>query len=151
MADVVVVNGDPAIAYRTLLTAKENPPRVRHLRYSPSCVVLHAGSSAAYAHTAHHTIEFGAAWDRTFQEIITDGLLMSDPSFLVTTPTKSDSGSGATRQERVLRPVPGAEPRTSPAYRLGHRSAPIPGSHSRHHRGPGISRVSVTRSRWSGS
>jgi phytoene desaturase len=53
-------------------------------------VVLHAGSSAAYAHTAHHTIEFGAAWDRTFQEIITDGLLMSDPSFLITTPTKSD-------------------------------------------------------------
>jgi phytoene desaturase len=91
-ADVVLVNGDPAVAYRTLLTANESPPRVRHLRYSPSCVVLHAGSSAAYAHTAHHTIEFGAAWERTFREIIADGQLMSDPSFLVTTPTKSDPG-----------------------------------------------------------
>ena len=90
VADVVVVNGDPAMTYRTLLSGNDNPRRVRHLRYSPSCVVLHAGSSAAYAHTAHHTIEFGAAWDRTFQEIITDGLLMSDPSFLITTPTKSD-------------------------------------------------------------
>ena len=91
VADVVVVNGDPAVTYRTLLSAS-NPRRVRHLRYSPSCVVLHAGSSAAYAHTAHHTIEFGAAWDRTFREIITDGQLMSDPSFLITTPTKSDPG-----------------------------------------------------------
>jgi phytoene desaturase len=91
VADVVVVNGDPAVTYRTLLSAINHPRRVRDLRYSPSCVVLHAGSSAAYARTAHHTIEFGAAWDRTFREIITDGRLMSDPSFLITTPTKSDA------------------------------------------------------------
>ena len=30
-ADVVVVNGDPAVAYRTLLTANESPRRVRRL------------------------------------------------------------------------------------------------------------------------
>ena len=91
-ADVVVVNDDPAIAYRTLLSAEVNRSSVRHVRHSPSCVVLHVGSSAAYTHTAHHTIEFGAAWERTFREIITDGQLMSDPSFLITTPTKSDPG-----------------------------------------------------------
>ena len=39
------------------------PRRVRRLRYSPSAVVLHAGSSATYDDPAHHTIDFGAAWD----------------------------------------------------------------------------------------
>lgn len=89
-ADVVVVNGDLAVAYRSLFTTDGAPRRVRRLRYSPSCVLLHAGSRAGYADTAHHTIEFGAAWEDTFREIIVDGQLMSDPSFLITTPTKSD-------------------------------------------------------------
>ena len=84
-ADVVVVNADLPTAYRELLGRK--PPR---LHYSPSAVVLHAGSSVSYEHTAHHTIEFGAAWDTTFDEIIERGEVMSDPSFLLTTPTRTD-------------------------------------------------------------
>ena len=149
-ADVVLVNGDPAVAYRTLLTANENPPRVRHLRYSPSCVVLHAGSSAAYAHTAHHTIEFGEAWERTFREIIADGQLMSDPSFLVTTPTKSDPGL-APPGKNVLRPC--SRRRTS------HIADLSTGTSKRLDTGiafsapsrPGDIGVSATRSRSSGS
>jgi phytoene desaturase len=108
LADVVVVNADLAVAYRTLLTDGLAPRRVNRLRYSPSCVLLHAGSRAAYPQTAHHTIEFGAAWEPTFREVITDGRLMSDPSFLVTTPTKTDPSLAPTGKHvyYVLFPTP---------------------------------------------
>jgi phytoene desaturase len=89
-ADVVVVNADLPIAYRDLLPAHCTPRRVARLRYSPSAVVLHAGSSARFDDLTHHTIDFGAAWDATFDEIIERGEVMSDPSFLLTTPTLTE-------------------------------------------------------------
>jgi phytoene desaturase len=89
-ADVVVVNADLPTAMRTLLPPGYTPRRVRRLRYSPSAVVLHAGSSASFADATHHTINFGAAWDDTFEQVIDRGELMSDPSFLLTTPTRTD-------------------------------------------------------------
>ncbi|HMA45757.1 MAG TPA: phytoene desaturase family protein [Frankiaceae bacterium] len=89
-ADVVVLTPDLPVAYRELLPPSVTPRRVRRLRYSPSCFLLLAGSSAAYTRTAHHTIHFGGAWRRTFDEIIDRGELMSDPSFLVTSPTRTD-------------------------------------------------------------
>jgi phytoene desaturase len=89
-ADVVVVNADLPTAYQRLLPPGSAPRRMRRLRYSPSAVVLHVGSSASYPHATHHTIEFGAAWESTFDEIINRGEVMSDPSFLITTPTATD-------------------------------------------------------------
>jgi phytoene desaturase len=89
-ADAVVVNADLPTAYRELLPPERTPRRVRRLRYSPSAVVLHAGSQLAPVHPAHHTIDFGSAWDSTFDEIIDRGSVMSDPSFLVTNPTHTD-------------------------------------------------------------
>jgi phytoene desaturase len=86
--DVVVLNPDLPVAYRELLGF--TPAKVRRLRYSPSCYVLHAGSDAHYDHAVHHNISFGAAWKRTFSEIIDEGRVMSDPSVLVTNPTYSD-------------------------------------------------------------
>lgn len=89
-ADAVVVNADLPIAYAELLPPRLAPRRLTRLRYSPSAVILHAGSRTAFEHTAHHTIDFGAAWDDTFREIIDRGEVMSDPSFLLTTPTRTD-------------------------------------------------------------
>ncbi|MDT4918801.1 MAG: phytoene desaturase [Pseudonocardiales bacterium] len=89
-ADVVLVNADLPTAYDRLLPAEYRPRRLRRLRYSPSAVVLHAGSTTTFDDLAHHTIEFGAAWDETFDEIIRQGTPMSDPSFLLTTPTATD-------------------------------------------------------------
>ncbi|MCM3886410.1 phytoene desaturase family protein [Frankia sp. R82] len=89
-ADVVVLNPDLPIAYSELLPPGTAPRRLRRLRYSPSCFLLLAGARADYPHTAHHTIHFGQAWRRTFAEIIDRGELMSDPSFLVSTPSRSD-------------------------------------------------------------
>ena len=44
-ADVVVVNADLPTAYEQLLPAEYRPRRLARLRYSPSCVLVHAGSS----------------------------------------------------------------------------------------------------------
>jgi phytoene desaturase len=107
-ADVVVLNPDLPTAYRELLPPAVAPRRLDRLRYSPSCVVLHAGSTASYSRTAHHNIHFGRAWRRTFAELIDRGELMSDPSILVTNPSRSDPTlAPAGRQSYyVLAPVP---------------------------------------------
>jgi phytoene desaturase len=89
-ADAVVVNADLPTAYAQLLPGSTPPRRVRRLRYSPSAVVLHAGSTVEFDGLAHHTIDFGTAWDATFAEIIDRGEVMSDPSFLITNPTRTD-------------------------------------------------------------
>jgi phytoene desaturase len=85
-ADVVVLNPDLPVAYRDLLPGRGEPT----LRYSPSCVVLHVGSTQGYTKAAHHNIHFGRAWKTTFDEVIKHGRLMSDPSLLVTNPSRTD-------------------------------------------------------------
>lgn len=89
-ADAVVLNPDLPVAYRELLPPARTPARVRRLRYSPSCVVLLAGSTATYSKIAHHNISFGRSWRGVFRELISDRTLMSDPSLLVTVPTRTD-------------------------------------------------------------
>jgi phytoene desaturase len=84
-ADAVVLNPDLPVARRDLLGETPRP-----LRYSPSCVVLHVGSTRSYDGIAHHNIHFGRSWRGTFDEVIKQGRLMSDPSLLVTNPTRSD-------------------------------------------------------------
>jgi phytoene desaturase len=105
-ADVVVLNPDLPVAYRDLLPA--TPRRLRRLRHSPSAVVLHVGSTQRYARIAHHNIHFGRSWKGTFDEVIHKGRLMSDPSLLVTNPTRADPALAPTGREiyHVLAPVP---------------------------------------------
>ncbi|MFV2087595.1 phytoene desaturase family protein [Micromonospora sp. LOL_021] len=103
-ADVVVLNPDLPVAYAELLP----PARRRRLRYSPSCVVLHLGARQGYQQIAHHNIHFGRLWKGTFDEVIRRGELMSDPSLLVTNPSRTDPSvappGGHTYY--VLAPVP---------------------------------------------
>ena len=105
--DVFVLNPDLPIAYRDLLPGR-TPPRVRRQRYSPSCALLLAGSSAHYPDGAHHTILFGRAWRRVFDEVIDRGVLMSDPSVLISNPTRSDPSLAPPGRESyyVLFPTP---------------------------------------------
>jgi phytoene desaturase len=107
-ADVVVLNPDLPVAYRDLLPPARRP---RRLRYSPSCVVLHIGSRQAYRKIVHHNIHFGTAWKRTFEEVIRQGRLMSDPSLLVTNPTRTDPSTAPDGRQSyyVLAPTPNLE------------------------------------------
>ena len=101
--DTVVLNPDLPVARRDLLRR----PLRRRLRYSPSCFVLHAGSRAAYPDDAHHTISFGSAWRGVFDDVL-GGRLMSDPSFLVTSPSRTDPQLAPTGRSSyfVLFPTP---------------------------------------------
>ncbi|WP_371667291.1 phytoene desaturase [Streptomyces sp. NBC_00289] len=85
--DAVVLTPDLPVAYRLLGHAPRRPLRIRH---SPSAVVLHAGTDRTWPGLAHHTLSFGAAWSRTFDELTRTGELMSDPSLLITRPTATD-------------------------------------------------------------
>ena len=83
----VVVTADLPAAHRLLGHRPRRPVRTR---FSPSAVVLHLGTDRTWEGLGHHTISFGAAWKRTFAEIIREGRTMSDPSLLVTQPTRTD-------------------------------------------------------------
>lgn len=85
--DAVVLTPDLPVTYRLLGRA---PRRPMGLRFSPSAVILHAGTDRTWSSLAHHTISFGAAWRRTFDELTRSGRLMSDPSLLITRPTATD-------------------------------------------------------------
>lgn len=88
--DAFVLNPDLPLAYRELLPPTATPHRVARLRYSPSCFLLLAGSTASYRGIAHHNIHFGRSWRRVFTELVDEHRLMSDPSILVTSPTRTD-------------------------------------------------------------
>ena len=87
-ADVVVLNPDLPVAYRELLGRE--PWSVKRLRYSPSCYLMLVGSSATYSKIAHHNIHFGRSWSGVFDDLIKRKRVMTDPSLLVTNPTRSD-------------------------------------------------------------
>ncbi|HEX2902614.1 MAG TPA: phytoene desaturase family protein [Jatrophihabitans sp.] len=123
-ADAVVVNADLPTAYQDLLPPEYRPARLRRLRYSPSCALLHVGSTVAVPELAHHSIFFGQAWRETFREIIDQGRLMSDPSFLVSNPSQSDPGLAPAggHSYYILFPTPNARagldwPSLAPRYR----------------------------------
>jgi phytoene desaturase len=108
-ADAVVLNPDLPVAWRDLLGRV--PRRVRRLDYSPSCFLLLTGGEPIGGDTADgplHTISFGDSWEKVFTELIDERRVMSDPSFLVTRPTRMDPGLAPPgRQTRyVLFPTP---------------------------------------------
>ena len=121
-ADVVVLNPDLPIAYRDLLG--RTPRSHRRLRYSPSCFLMLAGSSADYPGLAHHNIHFGDSWRETFRDLLDRRCLMRDPSFLVTAPSRSDPSLAPERRHTyyVLLPTPNLRSeldwdRIGPGYR----------------------------------
>jgi len=83
-ADAVVVTTDQPWQLVPGLRAPRRPV------YSPSCVALHVGVRAELPGQAHHTISFGDSWRGVFDELTRDGRPMSDPSLLVSMPSRTD-------------------------------------------------------------
>lgn len=88
-ADVVVLNPDLPVAYRDLLPAQLTPRRVRKLRYSPSCVVVHLGLDRPLEAAAHHNIHFAEGYRESFDDILA-GRVQRDPSWFLSVPTVTD-------------------------------------------------------------
>lgn len=119
--DAVVLTPDLPVTYRLL---GREPQRAVTLRHSPSAVILHAGTDRTWSQLGHHTLSFGGAWERTFDEITRTGRLMSDPSLLITRPTAHDPllAPEGKHLHYVLAPCPNT--RTGPGVRDWHDLAP---------------------------
>lgn len=113
-ADAVVLTPDLPYAYDTLLDLE--PPGVlgakwpgRRPRWSPSCVVWHAGvEGTPEPDAAHHTIHFGRDWDGAFDDLLKRGVLMRDPSRFVCRPSVDDPDAAPEGRQTlyVLEPTP---------------------------------------------
>lgn len=89
-ADVVVLNPDLPVAYRDLLPASATPRRVRHLTYSPSCLVVHLGLDRRLDGAAHHNIHFAEDYEASFGDLLS-GRMQQDASWFLSVPTVSDA------------------------------------------------------------
>lgn len=88
--DVIVLNPDLPVAYRDLLPPDSTPRRVKRLRYSPSCVVVHLGLDQRLRGAAHHNIHFARGYEDSFADLLA-GRMQRDPSWFLTVPTCSDA------------------------------------------------------------
>ena len=106
--DAVVLTTELPLTYELL---GRTPRRPIKFRPSPSCVVMHVGVPSVGGALQHHNISFGANWSKTFNEIIDEGVLMSDPSLLVTMPTAGDPTLAPPGRDLlfVLAPCPNLE------------------------------------------
>ena len=106
--DAVVLTTELPLTYQLLGRA---PRRPIALRPAPSALVMHVGIPAVGDALAHHNISFGGKWSQTFDEIIDRGVLMSDPSLLVTRPTAGDPSLAPAGRDLlyVLAPCPNLE------------------------------------------
>lgn len=106
--DAVVLTTDLPLTYQLL---GRTPRRPIKFRPSPSAVVIHVGVPTVGSALQHHNISFGRNWSQTFDEIIRDGVLMSDPSLLVTMPTAVDPSLAPAGRDLlfVLAPCPNLE------------------------------------------
>ena len=113
--DAVVMTPDRPAALELLARTPHRSLSFRHsaagrparTQYSPSCVVLAAGVKNTWPDAAHHTMTFGHAWSRVFDDLDT-GRLMRDPSFLVSLPSVTDPGMAPAGRSSayVLFPAP---------------------------------------------
>jgi len=123
-ADAVVVTAD---APWDLVPGLRGPRRPVH---SPSCVALHLGVRNELPGQAHHTISFGGSWRGVFDELTRHGRIMTDPSLLVSMPSRTDSSLAPDGGQvlSVVAPTPNLDrrsggnpdvdwPRIGPRYR----------------------------------
>jgi phytoene desaturase len=107
-ADAVVVSADQPWRLVPGLRGPRRPV------WSPSCVALHVGVRAELTGQAHHTISFGAAWRQVFDELTRDGRIMSDPSLLVSMPSRTDRSLAPTGGQvlSIVAPTPNLDRRS---------------------------------------
>jgi phytoene desaturase len=120
--DAVVLTCDLPVAYDLLGGSPRRPSR---LVAAPSAVVVHLGVSGEGAdRTHHHNLLFGRAWQTTFDDLISAGRPMRDPSLLLTRPTATDPALAPEGRQlvSVLAPAPNLDrgrldwDRIGPAY-----------------------------------
>ncbi|MEV0590056.1 phytoene desaturase family protein [Nonomuraea cavernae] len=102
---VVIACDLPAARAARLLPERAVDWRWRRPRFSPSCLVLHAGLDRELPGQAHHTLHFGRTWKETFSAL-ENGQPQPDPSLLITYPRDADAAPAGHATLSVLEPAP---------------------------------------------
>ena len=135
-ADAVVVTTDQP---HTLVPGLRGP---RRPVYSPSCVALHLGVRHELREQAHHTISFGDPWRGVFDELTRDGRIMSDPSLLVSMPSRTDRSLAPDGGQvlSVVAPTPNLDRRSggNPDLDWARDRPAVPRRAAGHPGGPGL-------------
>lgn len=111
-ADVVVCNGDVAMATRKLVPAWARPRmsdrKIANYRYSMSLFVIYFGTNKQYPNTAHHEILMGPRYRELLEDIFERKLLADDFSLYLHRPTATDPTLAPAGHDcwYVLSPVP---------------------------------------------
>ncbi|SDR30690.1 phytoene desaturase family protein [Thermostaphylospora chromogena] len=100
-----VVACDLPRAHARLLPPAARDWRLRRPRFSPSCLVVHAGLDRRPPGQAHHTLHFGRQWAASFAAL-RQGRPQPDPSLLVTCPPAGDAAPAGHATLSVLEPAP---------------------------------------------
>jgi phytoene desaturase len=111
-AEVVVVNGDVAQAYRALVPASARPSmsdrKIARYRYSMSLFVIYFGTNRTYDDVAHHEILMGPRYRELLEDIFERKILADDFSLYLHRPTATDPSLAPPGHDcwYVLSPVP---------------------------------------------
>ncbi|MBW4508175.1 MAG: phytoene desaturase [Scytonematopsis contorta HA4267-MV1] len=115
LANAVVSNGDVALTYLNLISAKFrcqwSDKKVKSLRYSMSLFVLYFGTNRRYEHMAHHEIIMGKRYKQWIEDIFERKQLPEDFSLYLHRPTATDPSLAPDGCDcwYVLSPVPNLE------------------------------------------
>jgi len=111
-ADVVVCNGDVAMATQKLVPSWARPrlsnKKIANYRYSMSLFVIYFGTDKQYPDTAHHEILLGPRYRELLEDIFERKLLADDFSLYLHRPTATDPSLAPPGHDcwYVLSPVP---------------------------------------------
>ena len=111
-ADIVVCNGDVAMATQKLVPSWARPRmsdrKIANYRYSMSLFVIYFGTNKQYPDTAHHEILMGPRYRELLEDIFERKLLADDFSLYLHRPTATDPSLAPPGHDcwYVLSPVP---------------------------------------------
>lgn len=111
-ADVIVINGDPAFAYKNffphLKRKKWTDKKIDKLTFSMGLFVLYFGTKVEYPDIAHHTILFGKTYKELLSTIFDSKALSNDLSVYLHRPSATDRSFSPEGKDTfyALAPVP---------------------------------------------
>ena len=112
MCDKIILNTDPAFAYKNLIKSRFNKKwtkkKIEKLDFSMGLFVIYFGTKKKYKNVAHHTIWMGKRYQGLLNDIFKNKILADDFSLYLHRPSASDESMAPKGCDcfYVLSPVP---------------------------------------------
>ncbi len=111
-AEKIILNTDPAFAYKHLINSKKNikwnKNKIERMDFSMGLFVIYFGTKKLYKKVAHHTIWMGKRYKGLLKDIFNNQVLAEDFSLYLHRPTATDPSMAPKNCDcfYVLSPVP---------------------------------------------